>query len=120
MCHAEAVSAGCSVTPSQFNAELGKDLKPRLEKTGDQGLLPQFLDYFKDKSLSYLSQLLALWEGADCLSFSCINDELVMLVPNHQVMKVPKCQSFSKWRPNHCFEKHSRRSLLLHPKSHTV
>eukprot|EP00884_Botryococcus_braunii_P009435 jgi/Botrbrau1/18493/Bobra.0072s0072.1 len=51
-----------SVTLSQFQTELEKDLKPRLEKTGDQGLLQPFFDFFKGKDLSYLSQLLALWE----------------------------------------------------------
>ena len=52
-----------SASPSQFNAEISKDLKPRLEKTGDQGLLPVFLDYFSDKSFSNGTTLLALWEG---------------------------------------------------------
>lgn len=60
---ANSTDGSCSVTYSQFQADLEKDLRPRLEKTGDQGLLQPFFDYFKDKNLSYLSQLLALWEG---------------------------------------------------------
>lgn len=48
---------------SQFDSEISKDLRPRLERTGDQGLLQAFLDYFKDKSFTTGTTLLSLWEG---------------------------------------------------------
>ncbi len=48
---------------SQFDSEISKDLRPRLERTGDQGLLQPFLDFFKDKSFQFGTTLLSLWEG---------------------------------------------------------
>lgn len=48
---------------SQFDNEISKDLRPRLEKTGDEGLLQPFLDFFKNKSFQVGTTLLSLWEG---------------------------------------------------------
>lgn len=48
---------------SQFDNEISKDLRPRLEKTGDVDLLQPFLDFFKDKSFQNGTTLLSLWEG---------------------------------------------------------
>ena len=47
----------------QFANEISKDLRPRLERTGDQDLLHTFLDYFSGKSFQVGTSLLALWEG---------------------------------------------------------
>ena len=47
----------------QFDNEISKDLRPRLERTGDQDLLQTFLDYFSGKSFQVGTSLLALWEG---------------------------------------------------------
>ena len=47
----------------QFANEISKDLRPRLERTGDQDLLQTFLDYFSGKSFQVGTSLLALWEG---------------------------------------------------------
>ncbi len=62
-----ALFVGCSdVTfPSflQFDNEISKDLRPRLERTGDQDLLQTFLDYFSGKSFQVGTSLLALWES---------------------------------------------------------
>lgn len=51
------------VTYSQFTGEIGRDLKPQLDRTGDDDLWNQFEDYFKDKDLSRNSNLLALIKG---------------------------------------------------------
>ena len=48
---------------AQFDSEISKDLKPRLERTGDEALLQPFLDYFEGKSFEVGTSLLALWEG---------------------------------------------------------
>ncbi|CAL5225572.1 g8414 [Coccomyxa viridis] len=47
---------------SQFDNEISKDLRPRLERTGDQDLLQTFLGYFSGKSFQVGTSLLALWE----------------------------------------------------------
>lgn len=52
----------CTVL-AQFENEISKDLKPRLERTGDEALLQPFLDYFEGKSFEVGTSLLALWEG---------------------------------------------------------
>ncbi|CAL8466934.1 g6470 [Coccomyxa elongata] len=57
-----------SATVSQFDSEISKDLRPRLERTGDQGLLQAFLDYFKDKSFTTGTTLLSLWEEDNVLT----------------------------------------------------
>ena len=51
-------------TVSQFDTEISKDLRPRLQATGDEGLLQPFLDFFNNKEFRVGSSLLALWEGA--------------------------------------------------------
>ncbi len=51
----------------QFDNEISKDLRPRLERTGDQNLLQPFLDYFRGKSFQNGTSLLALWEGETLL-----------------------------------------------------
>ena len=48
---------------AQFDNEISKDLKPRLERTGDEALLQPFLEYFEGKSFEVGTSLLALWEG---------------------------------------------------------
>ena len=53
-----------NVTYSQFTDEIGRDLQPRLAKTGDMALWTAFESYFKGKDLSKGSNLLALWKGA--------------------------------------------------------
>lgn len=52
-----------SASVSQFDNEISKDLRPRLEKTGDEDLLQPFLHFFDDKSFSSGTTLLSLWEG---------------------------------------------------------
>ena len=47
----------------QFDNEISKDLRPRLERTGDADLLQPFLDYFSGRSFQTGTSLLALWEG---------------------------------------------------------
>ena len=51
----------CSLV--QFDNEISKDLRPRLERTGDADLLEPFLDYFSGRSFQKGTSLLALWEG---------------------------------------------------------
>ena len=53
-----------AATVSQFDTEISKDLRPRLEATGDGNLLQPFLDFFSDKEFKTGTSLLALWEGA--------------------------------------------------------
>ena len=43
--------------------EIGRDLQPRLDASGDHDLWLKFTDYFKDKSLQNGSNLLALILG---------------------------------------------------------
>ncbi|KAK9841589.1 hypothetical protein WJX74_008401 [Apatococcus lobatus] len=50
-----------SVTRAQFVDRLLEDLRPRLQKTGDEGLLPPFISYFNDKSFEAGTQFLMLW-----------------------------------------------------------
>lgn len=52
-----------SVTYSQFIGEIGRDLKPRLDKSGDDALWLKFADYFRSKSLWNGTNVLALWKG---------------------------------------------------------
>lgn len=52
-----------SVTRAQFVDRLLEDLRPRLQKTGDEGLLPPFISYFNDKSFEAGTQFLMLWTG---------------------------------------------------------
>lgn len=52
-----------SVTRAQFVDRLLEDLRPRLQKTGDEGLLPPFISYFNDKSFDAGTQFLMLWTG---------------------------------------------------------
>ena len=51
------------VSYSQFTGEIGRDLKPRLDSSGDPSLWMRFAGYFQDKSLSKGSSLLALIKG---------------------------------------------------------
>ncbi|CAK0734256.1 hypothetical protein CVIRNUC_000405 [Coccomyxa viridis] len=51
-----------SASESQFDNEISKDLRPRLERTGDADLLQPFLDYFSGRSFQTGTSLLALWE----------------------------------------------------------
>ena len=52
----------------QFDNEISKDLRPRLERTGDADLLQPFLGYFSGRSFQIGTSLLALWEGK-CAAF---------------------------------------------------
>ena len=58
----------------QFDNEISKDLRPRLERTGDADLLQPFLEYFSGRSFQIGTSLLALWEGkcAAAAARSCI------------------------------------------------
>ncbi|KAK9864405.1 hypothetical protein WJX84_006727 [Apatococcus fuscideae] len=50
-----------SVTREQFVDRLGEDLRPRLQQTGDEGLLQPFVAYFNDKQFEAGTQVLMLW-----------------------------------------------------------
>ena len=60
ICRSHSVCCGLV----QFDKEISKDLRPRLERTGDADLLQPFLDYFSGRSFQSSTSLLALWEGA--------------------------------------------------------
>lgn len=59
-----------SVTREQFVDRLGEDLRPRLQQTGDEGLLQPFVAYFNDKQFEAGTQVLMLWTGDFQLSYS--------------------------------------------------
>ena len=52
-----------SVTPSQLTSEIGRDLEPRLAKTGNQALWNKFEDYVRGKSLEKGVNFMALIHG---------------------------------------------------------
>lgn len=60
-----------SVTYSQFIDEIGRDLKPRLDKSGDDDLWLRFADYFRNRSLDNGTDVLALWNGVLSLLPGC-------------------------------------------------
>ena len=52
-----------SVTPSQLTGEIGRDLEPRLAKTGNEALWNRFEDYVGDRSLDKGVNFMALVHG---------------------------------------------------------
>ena len=52
-----------SVTPSQLTGEIGRDLQPRLAKTGNEALWQRFEDYVRDKSINKGANFIALVHG---------------------------------------------------------
>ena len=52
-----------SVTPSQLIGEIGRDLEPRLAKTGNEALWNKFKNYVGDKSLGKGVNFMALIHG---------------------------------------------------------
>lgn len=58
-----------SVSSSQLTGEIGKDLQPRLAKTGNEALWQRFTDYVSKKSLRSGASFMALVQGdAECLA----------------------------------------------------
>ena len=53
-----------SVTPSQLTGEIGRDLEPRLAKTGNEALWNKFEDYVGDRSLNKGVNFMALVHGS--------------------------------------------------------
>ena len=80
-------SAGCL----QFDNEISKDLRPRLERTGDADLLQPFLDYFSGKSFKVGTSLLALWEGDFCIPIP-LDSTLGNLCVAQNVLQTYRCQ----------------------------
>lgn len=52
-----------SVTSSQLTGEIGRDLEPRLARTGNEALWLRFKDYVDNKSLEKGSNFMALVHG---------------------------------------------------------
>ena len=62
-----------SVTPSQLTGEIGRDLEPRLAKTGNEALWNRFKDYVGDKSLNKGVNFMALIHGKSHVSPSSMH-----------------------------------------------
>lgn len=52
-----------NVSPSQLTGEIGRDLQPRLAKTGDQALWERFTHYVSDKEIKKGASFMALIRG---------------------------------------------------------
>lgn len=97
-----------SVTRAQFVDRLLEDLRPRLQKTGDEGLLPPFISYFNDKSFDAGTQFLMLWTGKSPSAHA--KDWLVMWA---RCMQVQTCDCINPGLQATCWGYVSRRYHYL-------